>query len=87
MANWKLVEGAAGLRMESSQLRAVVEEDFTWAHLLYGKLGAVQVGIFYFPSRLTPQQTDPATQTFHVSPVGGLECSGMPLIRLSGLDL
>ena len=59
MANWKLVAGAAGLRMESSQLRAVGEEDFTWAHLLYGKLGAVQVGIFYFPSRLTPQQTDP----------------------------
>jgi hypothetical protein len=27
------------------------DEQFTWAHLLYGKLGALKVGIFYFPSR------------------------------------
>ena len=51
MNNWKLIETAAGLRMEPAALRAMGDEQFTWAHLLYGKLGNVRVGIFYFPSR------------------------------------
>jgi hypothetical protein len=51
MNNWKLIESATGLRMEPAALRAMGDEQFTWAHLLYGKLGNVRVGIFYFPSR------------------------------------
>jgi len=51
MEQWRLVESTQGLRMEPSELRAMGEEGFTWAHLLYGKLGSVEVGIFYFPSR------------------------------------
>jgi hypothetical protein len=51
MAQWKLVESTGGLRMESTEVRAMGEEGFTWAHLLYGKLGNVELGIFYFPSR------------------------------------
>ena len=51
MEQWRLVESTQGLRMEPSELRAMGEEGFTWAHLLYGKLGSVAVGIFYFPSR------------------------------------
>lgn len=51
MDNWKLVDNAGGLRMERLALRAMGEDRFTWAHLLYGRLGHVRVGIFYFPSR------------------------------------
>jgi hypothetical protein len=51
MTTWKLVEGPEGIRMESAQVRAMGEEEFTWAHLIYGKLAAVKVAIFYFPSR------------------------------------
>jgi|SRR5215469_6197803 len=51
MAQWKLVESTEGLRIEASEVRAMGEEGFTWAHLLYGKLGSVEVGLFYFPSR------------------------------------
>ena len=51
MEQWRIVESTQGLRMEPSELRAIGEEGVTWAHLLYGKLGSVEVGIFYFPSR------------------------------------
>jgi hypothetical protein len=49
--NWKFVETDKGARMEQAALRAMGEEQFTWAHLLYGKLATVRVGLFYFPSR------------------------------------
>jgi len=49
--NWELVEGSEGLKMVSKPLRAMGDEEFTWAHLLYGKLGTVELGVFYFPSR------------------------------------
>lgn len=51
MKRWKLVETDGGLRMVEVALRAMGEERFTWAHLLYGKLGHVKVGVFFFPSR------------------------------------
>jgi hypothetical protein len=51
MKNWKLVDGSEGLSMVPISLRAMGEEEFTWAHLLYGKLGTVELGVFYFPSR------------------------------------
>jgi hypothetical protein len=51
MKNWRLVDSGASLSMELDPLRAMGDEQFTWAHLLYGKLGTVKVGIFYFPSR------------------------------------
>lgn len=51
MKNWKLVDNGVRLRMEPAALRAMGDEQFTWAHLLYGKLGTVKLGIFYFPSR------------------------------------
>jgi hypothetical protein len=51
MENWKLVDTDQGLRMESAPIRARGEEQFTWAHLLYGKLGVLELGVFYFPSR------------------------------------
>jgi len=51
MSNWKLVETGGSLRMELAPLRDMGDEQFTWAHLLYGKLGNIRVGIFYFPSR------------------------------------
>jgi hypothetical protein len=49
--NWKLIEADGGLRLQQAPLRAVASEAFTWAHLLYGKLGPLQIGVFYFPSR------------------------------------
>src|SRR5579863_1639656 len=51
MNNWKLVDNGGSLRMEPAQLRAMGDQQFTWARLLYGKLGNVKIGIFYFPSR------------------------------------
>jgi hypothetical protein len=51
MNTWKLAGDDLATRMEPVSLRAMGDEEFTWAHLLYGKLGAVKVGIFYFPSR------------------------------------
>ena len=51
MNTWKLAGDDLATRLEPISLRAMGEEEFTWAHLLYGKLGAVKVGIFYFPSR------------------------------------
>lgn len=51
MNSWKLVGDDLATRIEPVSLRAMGDEQFTWAHLLYGKLGAVKVGIFYFPSR------------------------------------
>jgi hypothetical protein len=58
MTNWKLVDDGGRLRMEPAPLRAMGEEQFTWARLLYGKLAAVKLGIFYFPSRFeTPTDT------------------------------
>lgn len=51
MNNWKLVETAEGLRLEKATSRVTGLREFTWAHLLYGKLGHVKVGIFFFPSR------------------------------------
>jgi hypothetical protein len=51
MSNWTLVDNGISLRMKPGALRAMGGEQFTWAHLLYGKLGNVKVGIFYFPSR------------------------------------
>ena len=51
MKSWKLAGDDLAIRMEAVSLRAMGEEEFTWAHLLYGKLGAVKIGIFFFPSR------------------------------------
>jgi hypothetical protein len=51
MSSWKLAGDDLATRMELVSLRAMGDEEFTWAHLLYGKLGAVKIGIFYFPSR------------------------------------
>lgn len=59
MSNWKLIDNSGSLRMEPAPLRALGEEQFTWAHLLYGKLGNVLIGIFYFPSRFN-NSTDTA---------------------------
>jgi len=53
MNNWTLVDNSISLRMKPGALRAMGSEQFTWAHLLYGKLGNVKVGIFYFPSRFS----------------------------------
>jgi len=48
---WTLIEDGGTIRMKPEALRAMGDEQFTWAHLLYGKLGDLKVGIFYFPSR------------------------------------
>jgi hypothetical protein len=58
MKNWKLVDNGVSLRMKAEPLRAMGNAQFTWARLLYGKLGNVKLGIFYFPSRFdTPTDT------------------------------
>jgi hypothetical protein len=51
MKSYQLLKTDNGLRLQPAQLRAMGDEHFTWAHLLYGNLGNVKVGIYYFPSR------------------------------------
>jgi hypothetical protein len=49
MVKWVLEETDDGLKLGT--LRALDLDNFTWAHLLYGRLSPVQVYIIYFPSR------------------------------------
>ena len=51
MKIWKLDETERGLNLKQANLRATGSERFTWAELLYGKLGAVKIFVIYFPSR------------------------------------
>jgi len=49
MEKWTVEETNGELRL--APLRSLGSDRFTWAHLLYGRLGQVQVYIIYFPSR------------------------------------
>lgn len=47
---WKVQNTSNGLRIIESSRRQLGSDHFTWAHLLYGQLGQVQVYTLYFPS-------------------------------------
>ncbi len=49
MEKWTVEETNGELRL--APLRGLGSDRFTWAHLLYGRLGQVQVYVIYFPSR------------------------------------
>ncbi len=49
MEKWTLEETNGELRL--APVRALGLDRFTWAHLLYSRLGSVQVYVVYFPSR------------------------------------
>jgi hypothetical protein len=49
MEKWSLEETHGQLRLVPR--RSLGSDRFTWAHLLYGRLGPVQVCVIYFPSR------------------------------------
>src|SRR2546421_5140194 len=49
MVKWSVEETNDGLRL--IPWRSLGSDRFTWAHLLYGRLGKVHVYIIYFPSR------------------------------------
>ena len=51
MITWKLEGTERGLRLGQAARRMTSSERFTWAELLYGKLGSVKVYVIYFPSR------------------------------------
>jgi hypothetical protein len=62
---WKLVDDRGMVRMEAAPMRAMGDEQFTWAHLLYGRLGNVKIGIFYFPSRFDTAVDRSVIQALH----------------------
>lgn len=59
MDTWKLQRTPDGLRMVEGSRRQLGSDRFTWAHLLYGQLGQIQVYAMYFPSlvRLPADET------------------------------
>lgn len=48
---WTIEETQSGLKLSPLTLRKLGSKKFTWAHLMYGKLGTVKVYVTYFPSR------------------------------------
>jgi hypothetical protein len=51
MSNWRVRDGALGLRLEPVTLRSLDPENLTWARLLARHLTPVDVLVLYFPSR------------------------------------
>ncbi|MEU4347230.1 hypothetical protein [Streptomyces sp. NPDC023838] len=58
---WRLRRAQGVVRME--RLRSSGSEAFTWADLLRGPLGTVQVYVLYFPSRFAVPVDEIATET------------------------
>lgn len=64
---WMVEGNESRLRLsEPINVRTMASEQFTWAHLLYGKLGSVEVFTIYFPSRFELEQDNIAMDALRV---------------------